>query len=85
MPGTPFFCLQPLPSPGQPPVLKPAPARLKTVQPFLARVQDATTTEGKRRLDRFTEIMSGIINSLIQQGILVQSDPNTWTIQTPEE
>ncbi len=47
--------------------------------PELMRVPDLTD---KRRLGRFTEIVSSIVNSLIGQGYLVRTGPTSWTLNS---
>ncbi len=51
--------------------------------PLLLRVPDVSTEEGIKRLRRFTEILSSIVNSLAAQGILIQTGPSSWTIKPP--
>lgn len=78
--------LQQLPLPTQPspnaPVT-PVPRRPTHNVPFLVRVQGADTPDNWRRLDRFTERASSLINSLVAQGIIKQTGPSSWTIVLP--
>jgi hypothetical protein len=48
--------------------------------PLLLRVPDVSTPEGIRRLRRFTEILSQIVNSLAAKGKLRQTGPADWDI-----
>ena len=48
--------------------------------PLLLRVPDCTTTDGIRRMGRFTELLSSIINSLTRKGRLIQTGPEEWDI-----
>lgn len=47
-------------------------------KPFLPRVQQR---DDPRRMARFTEKLSSLVNSLIAQGLLVQTGPDDWELR----
>lgn len=48
--------------------------------PFLPRVPDIQGAAGQDRFRRFTEVLSDAFNSLVAQGILVQTGSASWTL-----
>lgn len=61
------------------PLLPPSPRLLRFTE-FVNRVPDATTVDGKRRLDRFTQIISQAFNYLQQIGRLRITGLGAWDI-----
>lgn len=51
--------------------------------PLVNRVQDADAVGDKRRLDRFTQIVSQILNSLLLKGRIVRDGIDSWDIVRP--
>ena len=49
-------------------------------KPFVERVPDAEA--GSQRLRRHTEKVSTILNSLMSSGVLVQTGPSSWAIDS---
>lgn len=47
---------------------------------LVPRVPEATSDSGKKRLDRFSKIVSSIINSWLGQGIFLQKGPDFWAL-----
>lgn len=79
VPGTPWFVLAvsgfaPAPPPPSPPT---PPVAAKEI-PLVPRVP--LPLKDERRLARFTEVVSNILNSLIAQGLIEQTGPASWAI-----
>lgn len=58
----------------------PPPSHAGVGKPFVERVPDAEA--GSQRLRRHTEKVSTILNSLMSSGVLVQTGPSSWTIDS---
>lgn len=66
-----------------PPPPPPQPGKVKSL-PFVPRVPTLDSQQGRDQLRRFTEYVMNLLNSLVSAGLLQQTGPATWTINTSD-